>query len=238
QENPLILLLAKPARLEQRDGRSAVLARHRARPQIGNCLLPLDRGIEPLQVLPSLLEHPPSPGPDVPGEVHIRWWEEPPLILSQLLLNLFLGEPPRTLEERLHELGRLNRELWHGSHLAGELLGVFQGAFEDEPGDRVDVNGGRLASQAHGFQRDRPATRERVEHTRSPPTVSLLDLLAEPVHVGAVLVPPVQDTPLRLFLDNLDRFAADLLLLDLVDDLPANLFQQLLPLFRCSRIKQ
>jgi len=40
----------------------------------------------------------------------------------------------------------------------------------------------------------------------------------------------VQDTPLRPFLDDLDRLAADLLLLNLGDDLAADLLQQFLPL--------
>ena len=48
----------------------------------------------------------------------------------------------------------------------------------------------------------------------------------------------MQDAPLRPLLDRLDRLAADLLLLDLGDDLPADLLQQFLPLLRRARIGQ
>ena len=85
---------------------------------------------------------------------------------------------------------------------------------------------------------DCAAARERVEHPGSPAAVGFLDLSAEPVHVGAVLVPPAQDAPLRPLLDRLDGLAADLLLLNLGDDLAADLLQQFLAGLRRPRIGQ
>jgi hypothetical protein len=48
--------------------------------------------------------------------------------------------------------------------LPGELLRIFEGAFEDKPGDRVDVDCGDFSSKPHGFQRDRAAADKGIEH--------------------------------------------------------------------------
>ncbi len=70
------------------------------------------------------------------------------------------------------------------------------------------------------------------------PSFPFLDLRAEPVHVGAVLVSPVQDDPLGPLLDRLNDLPADLHLLNLGDDLAADLLQQFLPGLRRPRIGQ
>src|SRR5439155_16531833 len=61
QDDPLVLFLAEPAGLEQWDRRPAVLAGHGPRPEIGDGRLAVDGGIEPLQILLRVLEHPPAP---------------------------------------------------------------------------------------------------------------------------------------------------------------------------------
>ena len=55
------------------------------------------------------------------------------------------------LEIGLHELARLTGKGRERSELVGESLGVFERAFEDEPGDGVDIDGGHVAAQAHSL---------------------------------------------------------------------------------------
>jgi hypothetical protein len=97
------------------------------------------------------------------------------------------------LEVRPHELGVLQREVRQLPRLAGELLRVLQGALEDEPGHRVDIDRRHIAAQAHRFQGDRAATGERVQHLGGTAAIGLADLLPEPVQIRSRLAPPVQD---------------------------------------------
>src|SRR5690606_35232209 len=120
------------------------------------------------------------------------------------------------LQEGLHEIAVMKREVRQRAGLAGELLRVFQRALQDEPGDRIDVDRRHLAAETHGLQRDRAAARERIEHLRRPPAIGLADFLSEPVEIGTVLPAPMQDSALGLALADLDRPSADLLLLDLL----------------------
>ena len=48
------------------------------------------------------------------------------------------------LEERSHELAIFDDEFGEPSLFPRELLRVFEGAFEDEPCDRINVDGRRL----------------------------------------------------------------------------------------------
>ena len=123
------------------------------------------------------------------------------------------------LQEGFHEVAVLQREGGQRAGLPGELLRVFERAFEDEPGDRVDVDRRRLAAEPHRLQRDRTPAGERVEHPRRPPAIGLADLLPEPVEIGTALAPPMQDAAARLALALLDRLAVDLLFFDYLHDL-------------------
>ena len=88
-------------------------------------------------------------------------------------LDLGLAVALGLLEELVHEVIVVEDELGQRAGLPGELLRVLQRAFEDEPGDGVDVHGRGLAAQPHGLQRDRAAAGERVEHLGRPAAVSL-----------------------------------------------------------------
>src|SRR5690606_8399500 len=142
------------------------------------------------------------------------------------------------LEEGLHELAVAEYELGQWPSLAGELLRVLQGAFEDKPGHRIDVHGGHVAPEPHRLQGYRPATCERIEHFGRAAAVGLADLLSEPVEVGPGFPPPVQDAPNSLFLAYLDGPAADLLLLDLLDHRPSHATQDVLALLGIACVRQ
>src|SRR5690606_10969144 len=72
------------------------------------------------------------------------------------------------------------------------------GALEDEPGHRVDVDGGYLTAQPHRLQRNGPATSKRVQHPRRAAAVGLADFLPEPLHVRARFPTPAPHTAFGL----------------------------------------
>ena len=85
--------------------------------------------------------------------------------------------------------------------LVGESLRVFQGAFEDEPGDGVDIHGGDFAAQAHGFQRTGTTSGKRVEYFGRTPAIGFTNFVAEPLQIWAGFASPVQDAALGLDAD-------------------------------------
>ena len=164
-------------------------------------------------------------------------------IESQFFELLPQGRPldPLGLEEVLHEVTVTEDELGEGPLLPGQLLRVFERAFQDEPGNRVDVDGRGLAAQPHGLQRDGPTARERIEHLGRTAAISLTDFIAKPLKVFDILrlALPVQDAALGLLLDPLDRLPiGHLFLLDLLHDLAADLLAELLPLFGRAWVRQ
>jgi len=179
----------------------------------------------------------------VPGEVgvegaaiEVEVWQVGCVVVvaerRQLLANLRLGEP-LGVEEGLHELPVLEDEGGQRPLLTGELLGVLQGALEDEPCHRVDVRGGYLTPQAHGLQGDRTAAGKGVEDPGRPATVRLADLLPEPFQCFGVLrLPlPVEDAAFGLLLHPLhDPAARHALTLDLFHHPAADLFAERLAL--------
>src|SRR5207248_317358 len=116
-------------------------------------------------------------------------------------------------------------EVREGALLAGELLRVLERALQDEPRHRVDVDGGYLTAQTHGFKRNRAAAGKWIENTRCPTAIGFADLLAEVLDVRLVLsfAAPVKD-PADGLLDDLlfTLGAGPLLLFDLLDDLAAD----------------
>ena len=142
------------------------------------------------------------------------------------------------LQEGFHELPVLHREPRQRPRLAGQLLRVFEGALEDEPGHRVDVHGRHLAAEAHRFERNRAAAREGVQHLGRPAAVCLADLVAKPFEVRPFLPPPVQDAALGLLLDPLDHAAVHPLALGLPDDPSGHAFKQCLPLLGTARVRE
>jgi hypothetical protein len=145
------------------------------------------------------------------------------------------------LQKGFHESLVFEDKRGQRPRLPGELLRVFQRAFEDEPGDRVDVDGGGLTSQPHRLQRNGAAAREGVEHSGRPAAVGFLDLIAEPLERLGVFrfATPMQDAPFGLlFLAFDDLSAGHLLAFDALDHLAADFLAQLLPLFRRARIGQ
>ena len=68
-------------------------------------------------------------------------------------------------------------------------------ALQNEPGDRIDVDGRDLAAERHRLQRDRAATCERIEHPRRAATVDVANPRAKPVEILSVLPLPVQNPP-------------------------------------------
>src|SRR5438132_11698936 len=74
--------------------------------------------------------------------------------------------------------------------LPGELLRIFERAFQDEPGDGVDVDCSDFTSEAHRFERDRAAAGERIEHARRASSISLADFIAKELQIGARFAPP------------------------------------------------
>ena len=134
------------------------------------------------------------------------------------------------LQEALHELPVLQREPRQRPGLTGELLRVFEGALEDEPGHRVDVHGHHLAPETHRFQGNGTAAGEGVQHLGCLPTVRLADLGAKPLQVRAALPPPVEDAAVRLLLHPLDHAAVHALALGPLDEAAGHALQDLLAL--------
>ena len=123
-----------------------------------------------------------APGADLPGEVGlVHVWgfsiAEVETVLGKIILlqgfdlageslglagGLPLGQPLGLVEELGHEGLVAEGEGGERGFLAGEALGVFEGAAEDEPGDGVEVGGVGLAAEAHGLEGDRAAAGEGV----------------------------------------------------------------------------
>ena len=193
-------------------------------------------------------QNPPAPGAHVPGEVGLRDWT----VLGQrveLALSVAVSEPIKLrpqpgaletlgLQERLHEITVLQGEGGQRTSLAGEPLGVLQGALEDEPGNRVDVHGRDLAAQSHGFKGDGAAAGEWVQHPGGASAVGLADLVAEPLDVRAALPAPVEDAALGDFLYFLYHAPVKPLALDLLDDAPGHALQQRLALVGVAWVRQ
>ena len=104
---------------------------------------------------------------------------------------------PLGFQEGFHEGAVGYGELRQRARLSRQFLGVFERAFEDEPGYRVDVHGGDLAAEAHGFQRDGSAAGEGVEYLGGASAVGFADLVPEPLERLAVLSAPVEDAAPR-----------------------------------------
>lgn len=188
----------------------------------------------------------------MPGQVRlgdaarVRFVKKIRLLFFFILLLLGLlgttDEVGMGLVKGLHKCFVFKNELGQGMGLSCQLLGVFEGTFQDEPGHRVDVHGCYLAPQPHRLQRDRAATGEGVEHLRRPATVGPAYFLAEPLQSLFVLrLPtPVENATFgdpflpfdglaawHLFLfDGLESLTADLF-----TELPAQPDDLLLPLF-------
>ena len=69
---------------------------------------------------------------------------------------------PLGFQEGCHEVAVGYRKLGQRARLSREFLGVFERALQDEPRHGVDVHGGDLAAEAHGFERDSAAAGKRV----------------------------------------------------------------------------
>ena len=141
---------------------------------------------------------------------------------------------PFGFQKRLHECAVLQRELGQRAGLAGELLGVFEGTLEDEPRHRVDVHGGHVAAQAHGFERNGAAARKRVQHLGRTPSVGFADFFAEPLEIGVILTTPMEDAADRFLLHLLNRAAVDALAFDLFDHTAGHALQERFALFGVS----
>src|SRR5437588_6435708 len=83
--------------------------------------------------------------------------------------------------------------------LIGKALRVIQRTLENESSDGVDIDGGHIAAQAHGLQRDRTSARKGIEYFWRTPTVGFVDSFTEPVDVFAGLASPVQNAAFGLF---------------------------------------
>ena len=142
------------------------------------------------------------------------------------------------LEEGFHEIAIVKRERGQRPCLSGKLPRVVQCALEDEPGDRVDVHRRHLAAEPHRLQRDRASTGKRIQHLGRAAAIRLANFLPEPVEIGAVLAPPMENPADGLLLHLLRSPPADLLPLDLLDDVTGHPFQDLLALFRVTRVEQ
>ena len=184
----------------------------------------------------------------MPGEVGLR----NQTVIGQrveLALSVAVSEPTELrlqagalealgLQERLHEVAVRQGEGGQGTSLSSEPLWVFKGALEDEPGDGVDVHGGHLAAQSHGFEGDGAAAREGVQHLGGASAVGLANLVAEPLEVWAVLAPPVEDAALGNLLHLLNGAPVEPLALDLLDDAPGHAIQHRLAFIGVARVRQ
>src|SRR6516162_2026447 len=155
------------------------------------------------QLLASFRQDPATPGAHLPGEIGFEYW----VVRNQFRLGWRVGaaEPELChlplqhstlealcLQEGFHEFAVFQREIGQRSGLASELLRVFERAFQNEPGDRIDVDRRHLAAEAHRLQRDCAAAGERVEHLWRATVIGFTDLAPEPVEIGPALTPPMQ----------------------------------------------
>src|SRR5579863_5635949 len=61
------------------------------------------------------------------------------------------GTQATCLQIRLHEFSVFKNKAWQWLLFARNLLRVFQGALQNEPGYRVDIYSGDVAAQTHCF---------------------------------------------------------------------------------------
>src|SRR5258708_38564813 len=121
----------------------------------------------------------------------------------------------------------------------GESLRVFQRAFENEPGDWVDVRGGHFAAQAHGFQGDGTAASKGIKNFWRTPSIGLADFFAEPIQVCTAFASPVQEATFGLFAGLfLNPAIGKFLLFDACDETSAETLQYLLALLGVAWIGQ
>ena len=99
--------------------------------------------------------------------------------------------------------------------LSSQLLRILQGAFQKEPGDRIDIYSGDVATQSQGFQRNGSPARKWVKHLGSTTAVGFPDFTTKPSKVSVILSAPMQDATnsVRLYLLNhpaVDAFSLNL----------------------------
>jgi len=145
---------------------------------------------------------------------------------------------PLRLEERLHEIAVAQHKVGQRSLLPGELLRIFERAFEDEPGDGIDIDRGDVATQTHRFERDRAPAGERIEHSRGAATIGLANFVPEELQVGTRLAPPMENAADGLLALDFDRLALDLLFFDLGNDAPTDTLDQPATLLRVTGVGQ
>lgn len=97
------------------------------------------------------------------------------------------------LEISGHEICIPQHEVRQHALLPSQLLRVFEGAFQYEPGHGVDVHRRDFAAEPHCLQRDRPAPGKRVQHLRRTSAIGLADFFAEPVQIGIGFAAPMQN---------------------------------------------
>src|SRR5579883_1272673 len=112
------------------------------------------------------------------------------------------------LQELLHELWVFQNKFWKRVLLASEFLGVLQCAFQDEPSDWIDVNGGCFTSQAHSFERNCSSSRKWVQNFGCLAPVGLTNFLSKPLKIGIRLSPPMKNAPDSLRLEAFDDFSS------------------------------
>src|SRR5436853_1235117 len=69
KDDALVVFFAEPARFEQGDGGTAVFAGDGSRPEVGDGGFAIYGGVETGKVGSGLLQYPPAPGANVPGEI-------------------------------------------------------------------------------------------------------------------------------------------------------------------------
>ena len=123
--------------------------------------------------------------------------------------------------------------------LPREALRILKRALENEPSDRIDIDGSDLAPEPHGLQRNRAPASKWISTRGRPAAVRLTNLLPKPIQVRARFPPPVQYAA-NSFGNHLlvDLAARQVLLLHDLDDLATQLFQELVPLLFVARIRQ
>jgi hypothetical protein len=94
-------------------------------------------------------------------------------------------------QKGFHKVSVLQCKRRHWSSLPCKLSRVLKRAFQDEPRDRIEINGGDIATKPHGFKGDSTAACERIENFGWMTTVRITDFLAEPIEIRARLPTPM-----------------------------------------------
>ena len=143
---------------------------------------------------------------------------------------------PLGFQEGLHEVAVGYRELGQRPRLSRQFLGVFERALEDEPRHGVDVHGGDLAAEAHGFKRNSAAAGKRVQHLGRAPTVGFANLVAEPLERVAILPAPMKDAALGYLFGLLYDPAVQPFALGLLHHSASHALQDFLPFVVVARV--